>query len=80
MYLAFARADAINHGQTVVVTYTDPTAGDDDYVLEDAAGNEVATLTTGEGGVPERVAFSCGVTTRTFEFAAADDEGGLVSR
>ena len=38
-------------GQAVVVTYTDPTTGDDANVVEDAAGNEAATFTTGEDGV-----------------------------
>ena len=39
-------------GQTVVVTYTDPTAGDDAEALQDAAGNDVASFTTGSDGVP----------------------------
>ena len=44
---------AITHGQTVIVSYTDPTTGDDtSAVLEDAAGNDVASFTTGAGGVP----------------------------
>ena len=44
---------AITHGQTVIVSYTDPTAGDDTTaVIEDAAGNDVASFTTGSGGVP----------------------------
>ena len=43
----------ITHGQTVIVTYTDPTAGDDtSAVIQDAAGNDVASFTTGAGGVP----------------------------
>ena len=43
----------ITHGQTVIVSYTDPTAGDDTTaVLEDLAGNDVASFTTGAGGVP----------------------------
>ena len=44
---------AITHGQTVTVSYNDPTTGDDtSAVLEDAAGNDVATFTTGLGSVP----------------------------
>ena len=43
---------AITAGQAVVVTYTDPTTGDDASVIEDAAGNDVASFTTGSGGVP----------------------------
>ena len=35
-----------------MVTYTDPTAGDDAVAIEDAAGNEAATFTTGRSGVP----------------------------
>ena len=42
----------IGQGQAVVVTYTDPTAGDDAVAIEDAAGNETATFTTGRNGVP----------------------------
>ena len=42
----------IHIGQSVVVTYTDPTAGNDEYALQDAAGNDVASFTTGMGGVP----------------------------
>ena len=42
----------IKQGQTVTVTYTDPGAGDDTAALQDEAGNDVASFTTGEGGVP----------------------------
>ena len=42
----------IGQGQAVVVSYTDPTAGDDDVALEDAGGNETPSFTTGSGGVP----------------------------
>ncbi len=42
---------AITHGQAVIVSYTDP-SGDNTGVLEDAAGNDVASFTTGSGGVP----------------------------
>lgn len=41
----------IPEGEPVVLTYTDPTAGDDVFV-QDRAGNDVATFTTGRGGVP----------------------------
>ena len=34
----------IRRGQTVTVSYTDPTAGDDANALQDAAGNDVATF------------------------------------
>ena len=44
---------AITFGQDVIVTYTDPTTGDDSTdVLQDAAGNDIASFTTGSGGVP----------------------------
>ena len=44
---------AITYGQVVTVSYTDPTTGDDTSgVLQDAAGNDVASFTTGSGGVP----------------------------
>ena len=42
----------IGQGQAVVVSYTDPTACDDDVALEDAGGNETPSFTTGSGGVP----------------------------
>ena len=42
----------IRQGQTVVLTYTDPTTGDDTEALQDAAGNDVATFTTGMNSVP----------------------------
>ena len=42
----------IGQGQAVVLSYTDPTAGDDDVALEDAGGNETPSFTTGSGGVP----------------------------
>ena len=44
----------IGAGQAVVVTYTDPTAGDDAVAIEDAAGNETATFTTGVNSVRRR--------------------------
>jgi hypothetical protein len=43
---------AILQGQAVVVTYTDPTAGDDANAIQDTAGNDAATFTTGMDGVP----------------------------
>ncbi len=46
---------SISPGQTVVLTYTDPTAGDDDNVLESATGVETPTFTSGQGGVPQVV-------------------------
>ena len=43
---------AVHQGQAVVLTYTDPTSGDDTRALQDIAGNDVATFTTGMNGVP----------------------------
>ena len=42
----------IHQGQAVVVTYTDPTAGNDHSAMQDTAGNDVDTFTTGMDGVP----------------------------
>ena len=42
----------IRQGETVVVTYTDPTIADDANAIQDIAGNDAATFTTGSGGVP----------------------------
>ena len=39
-------------GETVVMTYTDPSAGDDARAIQDAAGNDAASFTTGQGGTP----------------------------
>ena len=43
---------AIRQGQVVVVTYEDPTAGDDANAIQDTADNDAATFTTGMDGVP----------------------------
>ena len=48
----YVQAGTIKQGQTVVVSYTDPTAGDDTVALQDIAGNDVASFTTGMSGVP----------------------------
>ena len=42
----------IRSGQAVVITYTDPTSGNDTNALQDTAGNDVATFTTGLNRVP----------------------------
>ena len=41
----------IRQGQVVVVTYTDPTTGDDAQAIQDFAGNDAASFTTGMSGV-----------------------------
>ena len=43
---------AITQGQAVVVSYTDPTTGDDASAIQDAAGNDALSFTTGSDGVP----------------------------
>ena len=49
----FPHPRPIRTGEAVVVTYADPTAGDDaSSVIQDLAGNDAASFTTGEGGVP----------------------------
>ena len=45
-------APQIYQGQTVKIVYTDPTGGDDTRAIQDAAGNDAADFTTGEGDVP----------------------------
>ena len=42
----------IRQGQTVVVTYEDPTSGNDPRAIQDTTGNDAASFTTGAGGVP----------------------------
>ena len=42
----------IKQGQAVVVTYTDPTTGNDAAAIQDEAGNDAASFTTGKAGVP----------------------------
>ena len=48
----FTVSTSISQGQAVVVTYTDPTGGDDARAIQDAAGNDVETFTTGMNSVP----------------------------
>ena len=45
-------AHSIKQGQTVVITYTDPTAGNDAQAIQDLVGNDAASFTTGVGDVP----------------------------
>ena len=42
----------VGQGQTVVVAYADPTAGDDANAIQDVFGNDAPSFTTGSGGVP----------------------------
>ena len=50
--LGFVVSPAIRQGQAVVVTYTDPTGGNDTNAIQDLAGNAAATFTTGTNSVP----------------------------
>ena len=50
--ISFVVSPKIQRGQTVTVTYTDPTAGDDTAAIQDEAGNDAADFTTGEDDVP----------------------------
>ena len=45
-------ASALTSDQVVTVTYVDATSGDDAAAVQDAAGNDAANFTTGEGDVP----------------------------
>ena len=49
---ALSVSPRIYQGQTVTVTYDDPTAGNDANALQDAAGNDAADFTTGEDDAP----------------------------
>ncbi len=49
--LALALGVRIRQGQVVVVTYTDPTMGDDAEAIQDIVGNDAASFTTGMSGV-----------------------------
>ena len=64
------QSGAIKQGQTVVVSYTDPTTGDDTVALQDSAGNDVASFTTGMSGVPAVTNDSTVATTNTAPTAA----------
>ena len=48
----FRLSPAITHGQVVTVSYADPAGDDTTAVFQDAAGNDVASFTTGSGGSP----------------------------
>ena len=50
--IVLSLSSPIAQGEAVVVSYTDPTAGDDAVALQDALGNETSSFVTGSGGVP----------------------------
>ena len=66
----YVQTGTIKQGQTVVVSYTDPTTGDDTVALQDSAGNDVASFTTGMSGVPAVTNDSTVATTNTAPTAA----------
>ena len=67
---------AIRQGQTVIVSYTDPTAGNDTVALQDRAGNDVAGFTTGRSGVP---AVTNGSTVPSADTTPPEVEGVVVN-
>ena len=48
----------IYQGQNVIVTYTDPTSGDDAAAIQDSDGDDTPSFTTGQNGVPAVVNYS----------------------
>ena len=68
----------IGQGQTVVATYTDPTAGDDAKAIQDTDGNDVATFTTGRCGVPAVTNNSTVDTTPPTLTSAIVNEAGQI--
>ena len=86
-FVLLALAPVIRMGQTVVVTYIDPTLGDDSVALQDAAGNDVAnftatlennsTVTPAAPGAPTGLgATAVGATRIDLDWTAPADNGG----
>ena len=50
--VTFGLDSALTSVQAVTVTYLDATLGDDSAAIQDAAGNDAANFTTGQGSVP----------------------------
>ena len=42
----------VREGQSITVAYEDPSENDDGAAIQDTAGNDAASFTTGEGGAP----------------------------
>ena len=77
--ISFRLSPAIAQGQTVTVSYIDPSGGDDANAIQDAAGNDAADFTTGEDGVPAVVNESTVEDTRpTLKSAETSPDGGQV--
>ena len=80
LLVTLSPSSAITQGQTVVVTYTDPTTGDDANAIQDTAGNDTATFTTGMNSVPAVTNNSTVVgadTTRATLTSAVANQDGL---
>ena len=63
--VTLALASALTGDQVVTVAYVDATSGNDAAAVQDAAGNDAANFTTGEGEVPavvNAVGTGCSVT------------------
>ena len=73
----------ITHGQAVIVSYADLTIGDDTRaVIQDLAGNDVASFTTGSGGVttaPTVTAVDLTSTATTTTYAIGDEVEATVT-
>ena len=67
---------AIRQDQTVIVSYTDPTAGNDTVALQDVTGNDVVGFTTGKSGVP---AVTNGSTVPSTDTTPPEVEGAVVN-
>ena len=73
----------ITHGQAVIVSYADLTIGDDTRaVIQDLAGNDVASFTTGSGGVttaPTVTSVDLTSTATTTTYAIGDEVEATVT-
>ena len=65
----------IQANQVVVVTYTDPTTGDDTNAIQDTDGNDAPSFTTGSGGSPAVSNISSIADTKGPAFASAAADG-----
>ena len=73
--MTLSLSSTIQQNQAVVFSYTDPTSGDDAVALEDAAGNETPSFTTGRNNVPAVTNSSTVADTKGPAFASAAADG-----
>ncbi len=61
---------AVANGETVTVSYTDPTAGNDSSAIQDAAGNDAATITaqTVVNNTPNPVSDFITIANKTYTY------------